>query len=116
MAKNRQKNLINNRKLLQKGNAEFKRKMYVFQVFFRFFCIFIIISLKMSNGGGDHPSRKGVVMIKNFPHGFYEKQMFSYFSQFGEVTRLKIARSRKVLYKKNCLYQNVSTTLFYIFF
>lgn len=37
-------------------------------------------------------------MIKNFPHGFYEKQMFDYFSQFGEVTRLKIARSRKVLF------------------
>ena len=40
--------------------------------------------------------RRGVLMIKNFPHGFYEQQMYEYFSQFGEVTRLKIMRSRKV--------------------
>ena len=40
--------------------------------------------------------KRGVIMIKNFPHGFYESEMMKYFSQFGEVTRLKIARSRKV--------------------
>jgi nucleolar protein 15 len=29
------------------------------------------------------------------PHGFYEKEMQAYFSQFGEVTRLRISRNRK---------------------
>ena len=43
-------------------------------------------------------ARRGIVMIRNFPHGFYEKQMFDYFSQFGEVTKLKIARSRKGIF------------------
>jgi len=51
------------------------------------------------NGGGRQ--KRGVILIKNFPHGFYEKQMFDYFSQFGEVTRLKIARSRKTGNPKN---------------
>ncbi|XP_027201583.2 uncharacterized protein LOC113795585 [Dermatophagoides pteronyssinus] len=45
--------------------------------------------------------RRGVLMIKNFPHGFYEQQMYEYFSQFGEVTRLKIMRSRKTGKPKN---------------
>ncbi|OTF76743.1 RNA-binding protein-like protein, partial [Euroglyphus maynei] len=45
--------------------------------------------------------RRGVVMIKNFPHGFYEQQMYEYFSQFGEVTRLKIIRSHKTGKPKN---------------
>lgn len=40
--------------------------------------------------------KRGVIIIRNFPHGFYEAEMMKYFSQFGEVTRLKIARSRKV--------------------
>lgn len=48
--------------------------------------------------GDNGQERRGVVMIKNFPHGFYEQQMYEYFSQFGEVTRLKIIRSRKVIF------------------
>lgn len=42
-------------------------------------------------------NERGVMMIKNFPHGFYEKEMYKYFSQFGKITRLKIIRSRKVI-------------------
>ncbi len=37
-----------------------------------------------------------VIMVKNVPHGFYEKEMMEFFSQFGPVTRLKLLRSRKV--------------------
>ena len=33
--------------------------------------------------------------IGRIPHGFYEHQMKAYFSQFGEVNRLRLARNRK---------------------
>ncbi|UXI18010.1 GA-binding protein subunit beta-1-like [Sarcoptes scabiei] len=46
-------------------------------------------------------NERGVMMIKNFPHGFYEKEMYKYFSQFGKITRLKIIRSRKTGKPKN---------------
>jgi len=39
-------------------------------------------------------ANRGIVVLKNIPHGFYEKQMMSYFSQFGTVTNLKLNRSR----------------------
>jgi len=42
------------------------------------------------------PLHPGVVYVGHIPHGFYEEQMRKYFSQFGTVTRLKLARSRKV--------------------
>ena len=37
-----------------------------------------------------------VVYLGHIPHGFYEEEMNKYFSQFGTVTRLKLARSKKV--------------------
>lgn len=40
---------------------------------------------------GDH----GVICISRLPHGFYEEQLKGYFSQFGEVTRLRISRNKK---------------------
>jgi len=48
--------------------------------------------LKEAEAGPLHP---GVVYVGHIPHGFYEEQMRKYFSQFGTVTRLKLARSRK---------------------
>lgn len=36
-----------------------------------------------------------MVFIKNLPHGFFEEQLTKYFRQFGEVTRLRLARSKK---------------------
>lgn len=38
--------------------------------------------------------------IKHLPHGFYEEQLRGYFSQFGEITRLRLARSQKTLGSK----------------
>lgn len=38
---------------------------------------------------------RGVVFIKHLPHGFFEEQMRNYFSQFGDVTRLRLVRSRR---------------------
>ncbi|XP_037822909.1 MKI67 FHA domain-interacting nucleolar phosphoprotein [Lucilia sericata] len=38
---------------------------------------------------------KGVVFIKHLPHGFFEEQLKKYFEQFGNVTRVRLARSRR---------------------
>lgn len=35
-------------------------------------------------------------MLRNIPHGFYEKEMYKYFSQFGKVMRLRLSKNRKV--------------------
>lgn len=37
----------------------------------------------------------GVIYIGHIPHGFFEPQMKEYFSQFGKVSKLRIARSKK---------------------
>ena len=34
--------------------------------------------------------------LSHIPHGFYEREMSSFFSQFGTVTRLRLFRSKKV--------------------
>ncbi|KAJ3156141.1 MKI67 FHA domain-interacting nucleolar phosphoprotein [Geranomyces michiganensis] len=37
----------------------------------------------------------GVIYLSRIPHGFYEEEMQAYFSQFGEVTRLRLSRNKK---------------------
>ncbi len=37
----------------------------------------------------------GVIYLSRIPHGFYEDQMRAYFSQFGEITRLRMARNKR---------------------
>jgi nucleolar protein 15 len=37
----------------------------------------------------------GVLYIGRIPHGFYEQEMQSYFSQFGEIVQLRLSRSKK---------------------
>ncbi|GAA5988060.1 hypothetical protein JCM11641_007914 [Rhodosporidiobolus odoratus] len=37
----------------------------------------------------------GTVYLGRIPKGFYEEEMRSYFSQFGEVTRLRLSRNKK---------------------
>ena len=41
------------------------------------------------------PRRKGIVYVGHIPHGFYEEQMKQYFKQFGNVTRVRVARSKR---------------------
>lgn len=36
-----------------------------------------------------------VIYLGHIPHGFYEKQLRAFFSQFGKVKRLRISRSHK---------------------
>eukprot|EP00435_Cladocopium_sp_Y103_P054680 s1141_g17.t2 len=44
---------------------------------------------------GESSEPKGVVYLGHIPDGFFEQQIKKYFSQFGDVTRFKLARSRK---------------------
>lgn len=36
----------------------------------------------------------GVIYVGRIPHGFHESQMTAYFSQFGDITRLRLARNK----------------------
>jgi len=40
-------------------------------------------------------AERGVIYLGRIPHGFYEDQMRGYFSQFGDVTRLRLSRNKK---------------------
>ncbi|OTB04136.1 hypothetical protein M426DRAFT_320983 [Hypoxylon sp. CI-4A] len=48
--------------------------------------------LKSSKSGDGEP---GVVYIGRLPHGFFEHEMRSYFSQFGKIERLRMSRNKK---------------------
>ena len=43
----------------------------------------------------------GVVYVGRIPHGFYEHEMRTYFSQFGDVNRLRLSRSVKTGHSKH---------------
>ncbi|KAJ5896450.1 uncharacterized protein N7473_005849 [Penicillium subrubescens] len=43
---------------------------------------------------GDGKGEPGTVYVGRIPHGFYEHQMRAYFSQFGEITKLRLSRNR----------------------
>ncbi|KAF2677232.1 hypothetical protein K458DRAFT_350500 [Lentithecium fluviatile CBS 122367] len=40
-------------------------------------------------------SGPGVVYLGRIPHGFFEPQMKKYFSQFGDINRLRLSRNKK---------------------
>ncbi|CUM50910.1 uncharacterized protein AC631_01312 [Debaryomyces fabryi] len=40
-------------------------------------------------------SKRGVIYIGRIPHGFYEAEMKKYFTQFGDITRLRLSRNKK---------------------
>lgn len=42
---------------------------------------------------GDQNLTPGVIYLGHIPHGFYEKQIRGFFSQFGEVLRVRVSRS-----------------------
>lgn len=53
-------------------------------------------SKKGAEGGGASGSNiPGVIYLGHVPHGFYEKEMRAFFSQFGSVTRLRLSRSKR---------------------
>ena len=57
---------------------------------------------KGGGGGGNNddddevdPEASEVVYIGHLPHGFYEKELRGFFSQFGDVKNVKVSRSKK---------------------
>lgn len=57
---------------------------------------------------------RGVVYLGHIPHGFYEKEMNNYFSQFGEVTNINIPKS-KVVFHIYILVYRYFVKYFYIY-
>ncbi|KAL8271341.1 hypothetical protein Esti_004780 [Eimeria stiedai] len=45
-------------------------------------------------------ARRGIIYIGHLPVGFMEPQLRAFFSQFGEVTRVRLFRSRKTAHSK----------------
>jgi len=41
------------------------------------------------------PNQKGVLYVGHLPKGFNENEIKSFFAQFGQVTKLRVARSKK---------------------
>lgn len=40
---------------------------------------------------------KGCILkLEHVPYGFFEKELFGYFSQFGHVVRVRVPRSKSV--------------------
>lgn len=54
--------------------------------------------IELPNEGSTNEEHRGVIYLGRIPYGFFEEQMLEYFSQFGEVTRLKLSRNKKVLW------------------
>lgn len=50
----------------------------------------------------------GAVKLSRIPYGFFEKEMWKYFSQFGRVQRLKLFRSKKTGNSKGFAYVEFS--------
>ncbi|RHY11860.1 hypothetical protein DYB25_004352 [Aphanomyces astaci] len=44
---------------------------------------------------GAGATQSSTIFIGRIPHGFYEKQMRGFFSQFGDIKRLKVSRNKK---------------------
>lgn len=49
-------------------------------------------------------------ITSRIPHGFYEHQMRAYFSQFGEITRLRLSRNRITGRSKHYAFVEFSST------
>ncbi|EAU85560.1 RNA binding protein [Coprinopsis cinerea okayama7 len=54
-----------------------------------------IVKAKLEKAKKKPTEDRGVLYLGRIPHGFYEDQMKAYFSQFGDVTRLRISRNKK---------------------
>ena len=42
----------------------------------------------------EEPEETGVVYVGRLPHGFFEDQLRAYFSQFGDIKRLRLSRNK----------------------
>jgi nucleolar protein 15 len=51
--------------------------------------------LKAVKDRTNNDDERGTIYVGRIPHGFYEKQMRAFFSQFGDITRLRLSRNKK---------------------
>lgn len=50
---------------------------------------------KPTKSSSTSSGQPGVMYLGRIPHGFYEHEIREYFSQFGEITRLRVVRNKK---------------------
>merc|ERR1711862_423122 len=64
---------------------------------------------------GDEP--RGVVFVGRIPFGFFEEQLLEYFSQFGDITRLRLSRNKKVrtIFTLILIFKHFDQVLFFIY-
>lgn len=67
------------------------------------------VQRKLAKARRKQDTERGVIYLGRIPHGFYEDEMKSYFSQFGDVTRLRLARNRKTGASKHFAYIEMSS-------
>ncbi|THV04452.1 RNA-binding domain-containing protein [Dendrothele bispora CBS 962.96] len=53
------------------------------------------VKRKLEKAKREPTEDRGVLYLGRIPHGFYEDQLKAYFSQFGDVTRLRVSRNKK---------------------
>ncbi len=41
------------------------------------------------------------LVCRNLPHGFFEKQLLAFFSQFGKLTHVRLSRNKKTGHAKH---------------
>ncbi|KAI5453626.1 nucleolar protein [Naganishia albida] len=67
------------------------------------------VQRKLTKAKKKQDNERGVLYLGRIPHGFYEDEMKAYFSQFGDVTRLRLARNRKTGASKHFAYIEMSS-------
>lgn len=50
---------------------------------------------RLAAGSSNAKEETGVLYVGRLPHGFYEHEMRSYFSQFGSIRKLRVARNKQ---------------------
>lgn len=53
------------------------------------------LQLKMAKRQSAVDPSKGVIYLSHLPYGFFEPQLRSFFTQFGEVARVRLSRSKR---------------------
>ncbi|GJJ13400.1 hypothetical protein Clacol_007654 [Clathrus columnatus] len=51
---------------------------------------------RLDNAKAKQSEERGVIYLGRIPHGLYEDEMRGYFSQFGDVTRIRLSRNKKL--------------------
>ena len=49
---------------------------------------------------GQHKLERGILYLGHIPFGFFETEIKDFFAQFGKITRVKLARSKKTARSK----------------